>query len=166
MISVELLRRYPFFAGFNYDQLSDLARVGEKKTVDAGQYFLHEGEELSSFYFVLEGTVAITLEVPDRTVVQQLSNQITGHLINTELTVSTVEKGYLFGWSALIPPNISTANAKAFTSCRVVEFDCQGLRRYIEQDCCFGHLLTLKAAQVIRERLRDRRVESLAELVV
>ena len=143
------------------EDFQDVTEAGE-----SGFESRQEIEELTSFYFVLEGTVAITLEVPDRAVVQPLSNQITGHLYNTDITVSTVEKGNIFGWSALVPPNISTASAKAKTPCRVVEFNVQALRPYIEQDCCFGHLLTLKAAQVIRDRLRDRRIESLAEIVV
>jgi CRP-like cAMP-binding protein len=133
--------------------------------VEAGHLFLYQGMILDSFYFVLEGKVAITLDVPDRAIVQPLSNQITGHLFNTDITISTVERGNILGWSALVPPNISTANAKAITDCRVVEFNIQALRPYIEQDCCFGHLLTLKAAQVIRGRLCDLMLESLAELV-
>jgi hypothetical protein len=61
---------------------------------------------------------------------------------------------------------MSTANVKSLTSCRVLVFDYQELQPVINEDCCFGHLLTLKAAQVIRDRLRDRRIENLAELVI
>jgi hypothetical protein len=77
-----------------------------------------------------------------------------------------VHEGELFGWSALVPPSLSTANAKAFTSCRVVEFNYNALQPHIQDDCCFGHLLTLKVAQIIRGRLRDRRIESLAEVAI
>jgi len=47
-----------------------------------------------------------------------------------------------------------------------LEFDYQALEPIIEEECCFGHLLTLKVAQVIRGRLRDQRIENLAELVI
>jgi len=83
-----------------------------------------------------------------------------------DITVSNVGPGKTFGWSALIPPNISTANAKAATFCRVLRFDNAKLQPAIEADCCFGHLLTQKAAQVVRQRLRDMRMETLAEHVV
>lgn len=164
MISTEMLRRYTCFAGFDYNQLRDLAKAGEETSVDVGHYFLREDEELDYFYLILEGTVAITLEVPDRAVYQPRNNHITGDWITKELTVGSIGEGELFGWSALIPPNISTASAKAMIPCRVVAFDCQALRPIIEQDCSFGYLLTLMAAKVIRERLRDLRMETLADV--
>ena len=164
MVSIELLRRYPFFAGFNNKQLAHLAKVAEEVSARAGYRFANEGEYLTKFYIVLEGIVGIVIKVPDRDLEQSLTRQITNDLLTRDVTVSTVGEGEMFGWSALVPPNISTANSKALASCRVLEFDYQALKPVIEEDCCFGHLLTLKAAQVIRNRLRDKRIESLAEL--
>jgi CRP-like cAMP-binding protein len=166
MVPVELTRRYPFFAGFSHDQLVTLAKAGNELSVEAGHHFFYEEDQLISFYLVLKGTVAITINIPDRDVLQPLSNQITNDLITRDVTVSTVGEGELFGWSALVPPNFSTANAKATTPCRVVEFNYKAIQPYIEDDCCFGHLLTLKVAQIIRGRLRDRRIESLAEVAI
>jgi CRP-like cAMP-binding protein len=166
MVPIELIRRYPFFAGFNQDQVTDLADVANQVSVQAGYKFIKEGEWLTNFYLVLEGTVGIIIKVPDREMDQSLTRQITNNLITRDITVSSVGEGEMFGWSALVPPNISTANVKALTPCRVLEIDYQALKPIIEEDCCFGHLLTLKAAQVIRGRLRDRRTENLAEVVV
>jgi len=166
MISTELLRRYPFFAGFNPDQIDDLARVAEEIAVNAGHQFISEGERLANFYLVLEGTVGVIIKVPDKEIKQSLTRHITNNFISKDVTVSTVGEGEVFGWSALIPPNMSTANVKSLTSCRVLVFDYQELQPVINEDCCFGNLLTLKAAQVIRDRLRDRRIENLAELVI
>ena len=165
MVSIELLRRYPFFAGFNNKQLADLAKIAEEVSAKAGYRFVNEGEYLTKFFIVLEGIVGIVIKVPDREMEQSLSRQITNNLLTRDVTVSTVGEGEMFGWSALVPPNISTANSKALASCRVLEFDYQALKPIIEEDCCFGHLLTLKAAQVIRGRLRDQRIENLAEVV-
>jgi CRP-like cAMP-binding protein len=166
MISIELLRRYPFFAGFTREQIDDLARVAEEDSVLAGHQFISEGERLSNFYLVLEGTVGMITKVPDKEFEQSLTRQITNNLITRDVTVSTVGEGEIFGWSAIIPPNRSTAYVKALTPCRVLVFDYQELQPIIDEDCCFGHQLTLKAAQTIRARLRDRRVENLAELVI
>ncbi|MCJ7658179.1 MAG: cyclic nucleotide-binding domain-containing protein [Anaerolineales bacterium] len=166
MISIELLRRYPFFAGFTREQIDDLARVAEEESFMAGHRFINAGERLTDFYLVLEGTIGIIIEVPDMEFEQSLTRQITNNLITRDVTVSTVGKGEVFGWSALIPPNRSSANVKALTSCRVMRFDYQELQPIIDEDCCFGHLLTLKAAQIIRGRLQDKRVESLAELAI
>ena len=166
MISVELLRRYPFFAGFTREHLNDLARVTREESVMTGHQFISEGERLTNFYLVLEGTVGVIIKIPDRKFEQSLTRQITNNLITKEITVSTAGEGEVFGWSALIPPNQSTASVKALTPCRVLVFDYQELQPIIDEDCCFGHLLTLKAAQTIRDRLRDRRVENLAEYTI
>ena len=166
MISTELLRRYPFFAGFNREQIDDLARVAKEEAVKAGHQFVYEGKRLTNFYLVLEGRVGIIIMVPDREIEQSLTRHITNNFISRDITVSTVGEGEVFGWSALIPPNISTANVKSLTSCRVLAFDYQELQPIINEDCCFGHMLTLKVAQTIRDRLRDRRVETLAVFAV
>lgn len=166
MVPIELIRRYKFFAGFSHDQIVDLSIAAEHVFVETGHQFIYEGERLTNFYLVLEGAVGIIIKVPDREMEQSLTRQITNNLITKDVTVSTVGEGEMFGWSALVPPNISTANAKALTACRVLEVDYQALEPIIEEDCCFGHLLTLKAAQVIRERLRDKCIESLVEVVV
>jgi len=39
MNSIELLRRYAFFAGFSTEHLSILAKISEELPVDAGHYF-------------------------------------------------------------------------------------------------------------------------------
>ena len=166
MISTELLRRYPFFAGLNDDYMVTLAKSAVEYSVDEGHCFFPEGDILDHFYLVLEGTIAIVIEVPDWNEVQTLTRQLTGNLKNRDVTVSTVRPGNIFGWSALIPPHKSTASAKAQTSCRVVSFDCEELRPLCDEDHEFGHLMTQKSAQVIRERLRDMRMESLAEVAI
>lgn len=164
MVSPELIRRYAFFAGLDYAYLVQLARVAQERTVDEGHHFFHEGDELESFYLVLEGAVAIVLEVPDQDVKQEISGQLTGKVKTKDVIVSTVGTGDVFGWSGLIPPHTATAGAKAVTSCRVVAFDREGLRQAFEKDCQFGLMMTQKGAQVIRERLRDMRIESVAHL--
>jgi CRP-like cAMP-binding protein len=166
MVPNELIRRYPFFAGFNQDQIADLAHAAKQVSAKKGYRFIKEGQRLTSFYLVLDGTVGITIKIPDRGTQQSLTRQITNNLITRDVTVSTVGQGEMFGWSALVPPNISTADAKALIDCRVLELNYQALEPIFEEDCCFGHLLTLKAAQVLRNRLRDARIENLAELAI
>jgi CRP-like cAMP-binding protein len=164
MVSPELIRRYPFFAGLDYDHIVKLAKVANEESVETEHCFFHETDDLKSFYLVLEGAVAIVFEVTDRDVEQQISGQLTGELKTKDVTVSTVGTGDVFGWSGLIPPHTATATAKAITPCRVLVFDSQALMQTFEEDCHFGYILAQRAAQVIRERLRDLRIESLAHL--
>ncbi len=165
MISPELLRRYPFFGGLSHQQIVGLAKVSSEITVEANHYFFHEGDELDNAYLVLEGAVAVVFKVPDRGVPQNLSAQLTGNLQTTDVVISSIGPGEIFGWSALVYPYKATASGKAATRCRVVVFDCRELRRMFDGDCQFGYLMIQKITQVIRNRLHDMRIESLAQLV-
>jgi CRP-like cAMP-binding protein len=163
MISPELLRRHRFFAGFSHEQLDELAMAADDAFVSAKHWFFHEGETLTHFFLLLEGSVALTHNIPDRNARQTTAMHLTGNLITRTVNIGTLGEQEVFGWSALIPPNESTAGAQALTACRVVAFDTMQLRPTLEDNCSFGHLLTLKTAQIIRERLRMRRIESLTD---
>ena len=162
MISSELLRRYPFFACLTPDQLGTLGRAGEEINVEAGHYFFHEGDRLKNLFFVLEGNINITVGVPDRSVKQGVNEQIMGNFIAEDVTVSTVSPGQIFAWSAMIPPNVSTASASAAVPSRVIAFNSDKLNQAFQDDCAFGYLMLQKIAGVIRKRLRDMHIQSLA----
>ena len=162
MISLELLRRYPYFAGLNREQLTTLAKVANEVAVETDHYFFREGDELESIYLVLEGSAAVVIEVPDREVEQKLSGQLTGELKTKDIVISAVGPGDTFAWSALVPPHKATAGVKATTPCRVIAFDRKALLTAFEDDCHFGYLMMQKTAQVARDRLHGMRIESLA----
>lgn len=163
MISTQLIRRYPFFADFSHEQLAVIARAGKVISTNNGHYFFHENEKIHDFYLVLEGEVAVFIEVPDRAAEHTFSMQLTRNLITTDITVSTIGPGEVFGWSGLIPPHKTTGGAKTIKPSQIVKFNCKDLRPIFEKDSLFAYLMILHAAEVIRKRLRDRHIESLAE---
>jgi CRP/FNR family cyclic AMP-dependent transcriptional regulator len=165
MISPELIRRYPFFAGLSHEHITTLAKVAEELNVEVGHYFFHEGDELTHFYIVLEGAVAIVIEVPARDVEHKLAEQFSGELRTREEVLSAIGPGEVFGWSALVPPHQAMSSGKATTPCRGVAFDAKQLFKIFETDCGFGYIMMQKMAQVVRDRLRDMRTESLAHIV-
>jgi len=162
MISPELIRRYPFSAGLNDEQIVTLAKSATEETVSTGEYIFREGEKLCCFYIVTQGAVAIVIEVPDKSAAQPIADQLAGELTTKDITVSTVGTGEMFGWSGLVDPHTATASAKALTPCRLIAFNCDKLRKAFEKECRFGYLMMQKAAQISRDRLRDIRIESLA----
>jgi CRP-like cAMP-binding protein len=147
MISPEVLRRYPYFAGLTADQMVTVANTGEEISAPAGHYFFHEGDMLTHLYIVLEGEVAILIELPAQ---------------NKQVVTSTVGPGELFSWSGLVPPYQATAGVKALSVSRVLAFDCRALRPAFEKDCRLGYIMMQMLAQVMRDRLRDLRIETLA----
>ncbi|KAA3656571.1 MAG: cyclic nucleotide-binding domain-containing protein [Chloroflexi bacterium] len=165
MISPELLRRYPFFAGLTHDQLVTLAKAAEEISVETGHVFFNEGDKLNHFYLLTKGSVSMGIPVPDRDKKQTVSDQLLGEIKTKDVSVSTVGTGDVFAWSALIPPHTATAGGTALTSCQVVKFDAEKLRTLFEEQSDFGYLMILKAGQIVRDRLRDLRIESLAATI-
>lgn len=165
MVSPELIRRYPFFADLSQEQIVTLAQAAKELSVETDHYFFREGEELDSFYVVIEGQVGIVIDLTDESVQHPVSRQLTGDLQTREIVVSWIEPGEMFGWSALVPPHMATSSGKALTASRVAAFDCRELRPIFAQDCPFGYTMLQKATQVIRERLRAMRIESLSDFL-
>jgi len=164
MISPELLRRYEFFSGLTSEQIGTIAKLSDEKSVKGGHYFFREGDKVDEFYLVIDGAVGIVIEIPDPDMDQPVSGQLTGTVKTKDITISTVGSGMVFGWPGLIPPNEANATAKALTDCKLIAIDCVGLREKIEIDHDLAYKLTLRAAQLIRDRLNDLQIESLAFL--
>lgn len=165
MISPEVLRRFPFFAGLSHEHLVALADLAEESSVDEGARFFREGDLLEAFYLNLEGTVGIFIELPAKAAAQTVAGQLTGEFPTKDVVISSVGPGDAFGWSGLVSPFQATASAKALTPCQVLSFDCQQLRQLLDDDCELGYRMTQRAAEVMISRLRDLRIESLASMV-
>jgi CRP-like cAMP-binding protein len=149
MISIELIRRYPFFADLNQEQIAILAKVAKEERVEAGHYFLREKEQTPYLYLVVEGNVTAVIVIPVR---------------EREIIVGTIGPGEVFAWSALVPPHIATATVKATTPCDVIAIDCRKLLEIFEEDTGFGYRMMTKAAQVTRDRVVTMTLETLAYL--
>jgi len=162
MLTVKMIRWSPFFAGLSEEQVAHIARAAKEIDVGTGHIFFSEGDTIDTFYLVQEGTVDITINIPDREHEHTYVEQLTRNMSMEPVTVTTISVGEIFGWSALIPPHESTANAIAANHCRVIAVDCENLRSIFRQDCEFHNLMLIKAAQTVRSRLRDMRIESLA----
>ena len=150
MVSLELIRRYPFFAGLSLKQLNIIASAASEEKVEAGHFFMHEKDETPFLYLITEGQVTIVIELPGK---------------EKEIVVGVVGPGDVFGWSALVPPHIATAGVKAATSCTVITIDCRQLLKVFENDPRFGYLMMMKVAQITRDRVTTLTTETLAYLV-
>lgn len=165
MISPELLRRYPFFSGLSHEQIVTLAKVASEETVEVGHYFFHESEQLDKLFLILEGAVAVVIEIPEDGAHQSVANQFERKLQTTDVVTSAIGPGEVFGISALVPPPTASASAKATTPCHIVAFNCPELLQLFAEDCGFGYLMMQRIAHVFRSRLHDMRLESLAQTI-
>lgn len=149
MVSLELIRRYPFFAGLSREQMTILTKAGSEEKVEAGHFFLHEKDETPYLYLVVAGKVSAVIELPGR---------------DKEIVIGTIGSGDVFAWSALVPPHTATASVKAIEPCHVIAIDCRQLLEAFEDNPRFGYLMMTKAAQVTRDRVTTMTMETLTYL--
>ncbi len=162
MLSPQMIRRFPFFAGISYDNIVAIASISDEITAETGDYFFHENQTIDHIYLVSEGMVGIVTSVPTPGVRHTVSAQLMREFETEDALLTTVGPGEVFGWTGMVPDYVTTAGAKALTPCQVVAVDCDKLREYFETDCRFAFVMTQKIAQVMRSRLRDLRVEALS----
>lgn len=144
MISPEILRRYPYFAGIDENSLRQLAMItDEKRRIPSGTRLFAEGEQVKHLGIVLGGEVNI----------QYL-------LGNGEMrTVDTLVGGDLLGFSALIEPYKYTGFATATQPTDLALVDAPKLRELCREDPRLGYQLTLEVAKMLAHRLEGARVQ-------
>ena len=144
MISPEILRRYPYFAGIDEASLRQLAMVAEEKpSIAAGVQLFAEGEPVKHLGIIVRGEVNI----------QYL-------LGNGEMrTVDTLVGGDLLGFSALIEPYKYTGFATTTQRTDLALLDAAKLRALCHQDPLLGFQLTLEVAKLLAHRLEGARVQ-------
>lgn len=143
MISPEILRRYPYFAGVSEDSLKAVAMMADEQVIPAGTLMFREGTEATKLHIITQGEVNIQYE-----------------LGNGELrTVDTLVDGDLLCWSALIEPHKATAHGTATKETHLVSIDGPQLRELCQSDPLVGYQLTMQVAKLLAHRLEGARVQ-------
>ncbi len=149
MISPELLRRYPFFAGLTNGHLNAIAMLAEEVIFEADETIFETAHPAGSLWFLLEGCVDLHYIVVDQ--------------INTELRkdffITEINPGEPFGISALIEPYHYTSTVLAACASRVLKFDANGLRALCTVDPKIDAALMRQLAAAAMSRLYDTRVQ-------
>ena len=162
MILPEPLSCYAVFADLSQDSMSFLTNVAAAMTVEREHVFFQAEEELNCFYMVLEGEIALWMQVRSRDAELQLSHQISRQITAKEIIIAAAGPGEMFGWPALIHPYSATSGAKAITPAKVVAFDSSQLRERFERDYLFGYQIMQIVAEIMQRRLRGIRFASQA----
>ncbi len=144
MVTPELLRRYPFFAGLTHQQLTSLATVAHTLSFEAGETVFRDGEPATHLYLVVDGQVRLFIESDHQ-----------GHRVN----ITDGDEREVLGWSALVAPYEYTATAESSRQSELVSFDAPELRRIIEADSRVGYVIMHGLCDVLASRLRSAYVE-------
>ncbi len=143
MVSIEVLRSFPYFAGVKPESLKAVAAITEERTFPAGQPLFKEGETAQALYILRAGEVDIVYQ----------------HHVDEGRVVDTVVAGDLIGWSSLVEPYRCTATAIPRAPGRVVRIDGPAIRSLCEQDHTLGYHLLKELAATLSRRLQGALVQ-------
>ncbi len=149
MISPELLRRYPIFAGLNEAQLRAIAMIADEVNCESGTILLEEGKEAETLFLLINGGIDITYK----------SEEPYHPKGSKVFHVGDINPGELFGISSLVDPYRYNASATSSQACKLIKFDAKALRTLADLDCSLGYALIQQIAKTIMERLAFTRVQ-------
>ena len=150
MVSTELLRRYPLFAGQNHYMLEEIAMLSSEVIKAEGEWLFHENEEANKLYLVLDGAVALTLFVHLSGDPQHLS------------TSHSLGKNEIVGWSSIVTPHQYKLGAKAVKETHLLEIDAIPLRQLLDDNPEYGYLFLRQIAEVVSERFMQVNIQILS----
>jgi len=143
MVTLDTLRKASLFEGLTDDQLTRIAEMAREETLEPGKVVFKENDDAEDFYAVLEGRVAILIDIGG----------------GRQTMVDTVTKGETFGWSSMVAPHTLTATAKAVERTRAIVLPGRELRDFCMTDCHMCYIIMEYLARTISIRLKDTRLQ-------
>ena len=140
-----ILGQHPFFEGLDPEYLKLLVGCASNVRFEAGAYLFRQGEEANQFYLLRQGRVALQIFEP--------------HC--PAITVETLEKDDVLGWSWLVAPYFWRSDGRAVELTRAIALDGKCLRNKCEQNHDLGYELLKRFSQILEHRLQSTRVQLL-----
>ncbi|GAB4504623.1 MAG: hypothetical protein Fur0043_16170 [Anaerolineales bacterium] len=150
MVSTELLRRYPLFAGQSQYMLDEIAMISNEVHKAQDEWLFHENEVATRLYLILEGAVALTLFVDLNGQEQHLA------------TSHSLGKNEIVGWSSIVPPHQYKMGARAVKESRLLEIEAEPLRQLLDDNPEYGYHFLRQIAEVISERFTQVNIQILS----
>ena len=141
------LKLLPAFAGVDDEYLDLLKPLFEPFSREAGEMVLQQGMPADYLYLVLQGAVEISFIPHD----------------GTPITISHVEKGGWFGWSAIVGSKKYTSSAIAIEELKTIRVHGDELRKLCVEQPEAGKVVLERLADNVSDRWKDahRKVKSI-----
>jgi CRP-like cAMP-binding protein len=136
-----ILEQHTFFKDLKSEYLDIITGCASNVRFKEGEVILRESEPADKFYLIREGEVAIEISMTKH------------HAI----TIQTIHRGDILGWSWLIPPHQNRFNSRAATDTRAIALDGKCLRLKCEENHDLGYELIKRLAAVFVQRLEETR---------
>ena len=152
-VSSKDLRGTDIFAGLSDDTLEQIASSCKQRLYEVGGYCAVQGEITDHLFIVNGGKVAIEMQI-----------HVAPH--THSVTITTLTKGSLCAWSALVPPHTLTASVKCIEKTPVlISIAASDLQRIFEKEPSIERTVMKNLAGVISSRCRDSHTQ-LVRLIV
>jgi len=138
MVSIEVLRRYPYFAGASPLTLRDIAEVSDIREYARGDVLFQQHDPGDCLYVVIEGEIDMVAVFRDTV---------------GDRAVDTLVAGDMFGWAAMVPPYERAFTAQWKKPGKVLVIDAPRVRELCDRDPVLGHRLMAQIAAVLARRL-------------
>lgn len=143
-VSPIALRTFPLFQGLPEDRLGAVARCAMMRRIPRGQAVVHAGDRTDFVYFVLTGSLKVTVSDED----------------GREVILSILGQGELFGEMGMFGEQPRSATVLAVVPSDLVQISKQDFRRIMEENFDIAWRIMTNLAERLRNA--DRKIESLA----
>lgn len=133
----EVLLDHPTFRELSTDHLALIESVSREINFHKGEKILQEGMDASEFFIIQDGKVSIDVHEPTR-----------GYI-----SIQTLEKREILGWSWLIPPHHWRFDAHAVNDVKAISIDGQFLKKQCETNNDLALELYKSFSYIISQRL-------------
>jgi CRP-like cAMP-binding protein len=141
MIALEELYRVEFLRNLGREHASQLAALAEPKEYPAGAEVFRQGEDSPYLYFVLDGEVALEVQVSGQGAVE----------------IHRSGPGEFLGWSPALGRRAMTATGRATGPTRLAAFEIARVLELCERDPSFGSGFYRQVSILLASRLDDTR---------
>lgn len=136
----QVLEQCELFRGLDRDAIRRVTAIARREALSDGERLFTLGMEAERVYVILQGSVNISLPLPVRGALR-------------EVTLESKGVGSALGWSAFVPPQRFRLSAQASGAVEVAAFERPDLEALLEGDPELGYEVMLRVAQVIAQRL-------------
>jgi len=155
MVSLELLRRFPFFSFMDDKELKAVATIAQELRPKVNDVLIEADKPADALFFLIEGHLPYYMTIT------------TEHMpdYRREYFIGYINPNEIFGISAMIEPYQYTATLRAETPSRVIKIEALALRALCEVDAYLSIGLMKAITKTAMERLQMTRVQLVAEMM-
>jgi CRP-like cAMP-binding protein len=146
MAIIDVLKNSDLFKGLDDSRLKKVAQLCRSRAFQRGEVVFNEGEEAVELFLMSEGRIVLEMDVsaPGQ---QPLP---TG--------MEIVNGGDVFGWSAVVEPNVYKLTARCMAICNTLAIKGDMLKKMMAEDTGLGYHVMKKLSEIIALRLTYTRL--------